>query len=202
MRPSCTDVELELCLILLHNDHNDQEQQQQKTTIITLRETEDELLCGATSAATADPLVPKRLLTLKDYSIQNGSFINLAYRGQQCSSQSVNQPNNVYQSMNNEYSLYGSGVCSVGTMRRPLVPQAPPPQLPSQHRYHLENTAGRSGPKQLEQQQQLLTFSSSTASSSSSSSPTGGSSSESQMQVLYINRFKREIFDWFLNCKI
>jgi hypothetical protein len=123
LKPNYRDVDLELCLILIQND----QKEQQQTTIITLKETEDELI-----GANVDHSTLKRLLTLKDYNIQNGSFINLAFKQnnlfQQQQQQQLNQQN-VYQTMNNEYSLYGSGCCappnqnvSVGNTRKPLVP--------------------------------------------------------------------------------
>jgi plexin A len=159
-KPKPCDVDLELCLILIQNDQIDQEQ----STIITLKETEDELLTNSLSQDNQ----PKRLLTLKDYNIQNGSFINLTYKKQQIAA--AGDPQNVYQSMNNEYSLYGGGGSGYNTIsRKPLVPLVPPPQIPPQkNRYHLVNTG--------KQQQELLTFSaaSSSSSSSSTSSPSGG----------------------------
>ena len=108
IRPAVRDVELELCLLVLQNEEQLQQQQQQ-TTVITLRDTEDELI--ATTQPHMESSGCTRLLTLKDYNIQNGSFINLAYKSSLQSSQQqqlLNQ-NHVYQSMNNEYSLYGTG---------------------------------------------------------------------------------------------
>jgi hypothetical protein len=125
-KPNHRDVDLELCLILIQNDQQNEQQQQQQTTIITLRETEDELI-----GANVDHLALKRLLTLKDYNIQNGSFINLTFKQSHLLLQQQQQINqqNVYQSMNNEYSLYGTGCCSTnqnnptsGTLRKPHVP--------------------------------------------------------------------------------
>ena len=76
------------------------------------------------------------------------------------------------------------------TMRKPLVPMVPPPQLPPQNRFHLVNQASTQP-----QKQQLLTFSASSSSStsnsssssttsSSSSSPAGGCTTSGESQTL------------------
>ena len=85
--------------------------------------------------------VNRTISDLSMASINNPSQLSLSQTNQQVASQSISpqqqqqqqqqqqmNQQNVYQSMNNEYSLYGSGCCAtnqnvaVGTIRKPLVP--------------------------------------------------------------------------------
>lgn len=143
LRPASAQVDLELCLILLNNasmdagtlNGNTLNKQQTTTTLVTLKETEEELI-GTANMNTVDLQLPKRLLTLKDYNIQNGSFINLTFKQsfiQQQQGQSRDSQH-VYMStlsMTNEYQIYAAG-------ERNKSPN--PPQLPAvftANRYHL-----------------------------------------------------------------
>ncbi|CAF0765273.1 unnamed protein product [Brachionus calyciflorus] len=121
--PNCGDIDLELCLILIPNTDSTQQQ----TTLITLKETEDELI--NTDSLNSNQF--KRLLTLKEYNIQNGSFINLNFKNSLI--QQSQKDNHVYMStmsMNNEYVLYASNTIKPGPL-----PLGPPPVAPN--RYHL-----------------------------------------------------------------
>jgi len=139
LKPSSGLVDLELCLILLNSNNNSMEattlnslskQQQHTTTLITLKETEEELI----GASSIDLQMPKRLLTLKDYNIQNGAFINICFKP--CYVQQQQQSNHVYMStlsMSNEYQIYAAN-------ERIDKKLASPPILPPQfhaNRYHI-----------------------------------------------------------------
>lgn len=168
-RPTVKDIDLELCLILIPNEQSTNQAQNQQTTLITLKETEDELI-GTDCSLTQSNNKFKRLLALKDYNIQNGSFINLSFKQQIISIQhGQDHQQHVYMStmsMNNEYVLYASNTL-VSKKQSPLpLPLVPPPSLPN--RYHLVK------PCQSESSN-LITFSASTGSTSSSS--TDGSTS-------------------------
>lgn len=134
-KPTLRDIDLELCLILIPSD-----QSTQQTTLITLKETKDELIGSDTGTENQF----KRLLTLKDYNIQNGSFINLSFKNSQLIQPTKEQQQHVYMStmsMNNEYLLYASNTLirqntNPRTKQTPLpLPLVPPPPLPN--RYHL-----------------------------------------------------------------
>lgn len=143
LKPASLNVDLELCLILLNSNNNSIDantlnslsKQQHTTTLITLKETEEELI-GNTGSNNVDLQLPKRLLTLKDYNIQNGSFINLTFKAAYVQQQQqIQQNQHVYMStlsMNNEYQVYAAG-------ERTDYKVPNPPQLPIFHanRYHI-----------------------------------------------------------------
>jgi len=164
LAPTIKDVDLELCLLILNQDP--QQQQKHTTTVIILRETEEELIAGNNSINQVTSGL-KRLLTLKDYNIQNGSFINICQKQsvspQTLQQQQQQQQQHVYMStlsMNNEYLIYASN------QQKPSPPNvSPPPLITNQaNRYHLVKPHIASG------NNMLLTFSTTTSSSSASSS--------------------------------
>jgi hypothetical protein len=163
-KPGLDQIDLELCLVLLNSNTNtldpsqaqltqqQQQQQQQQTattTLITLKETEEELI-GTQNTVELQQL-PKRLLTLKYYNIQNGSFVNLCYKPSVLQQQQQSQ--HVYMStlsMGNEYSIYAAGSDRYRTMQpaggpspSPPAPPPPPPQMFQMNRYHLVRPAGK-----------------------------------------------------------
>lgn len=140
LKPVTSQIDLELCLILLNSNTNtlDTNQQQQPpqqpqptTTLITLKETEEELI-GTTNT---ELQLPKRLLTLKDYNIQNGSFINLTYKPSILQQHQQSQQH-VYMStlsMNNEYQIYAASERNSKPTQQPPLP----PPIFQTNRYHL-----------------------------------------------------------------
>ena len=123
--PSVNDIDLELCLVLIQPTNEctisqTNGQTATTTTLITLKDTEDELVAvtNNSSALNNDKDTLKRLLTIKEYNIQTGSFINLNIK-QMVKNEIINQDmkdNHVYMStmsMNmNEYVLYGGVGCT------------------------------------------------------------------------------------------
>ena len=146
-KPSPKEVDLDLCVLLITPNSNEQVN---PTTVITLKETEDEL----TNNNNNNDQMMKRLLTLKDYNIKNGALVNLSIKS---------NAQHVYMStlsMSNEYSTYAA------PLSRPQVPNLPPPLLPN--RYHL-----------VKPNSQLVFSTNESSSSSSSSSPASSSASTS-----------------------
>ena len=150
MKPAASQVDLELCLILLNNSVDMQtgnslgkQQQQHTTTLITLKETEEELIGNCHDFNSA-----KRLLTLKDYNIQNGSFVNMCFKQNYVMQQQQQQQGNqhVYMStlsINNEYQIYAS--TQQQQSRSGLNPPQPPPLSSVQtNRFHLVKPSGQS----------------------------------------------------------
>ncbi len=128
-KPKVNDVDIELCLILIKNEAAQGESGEQKmgtlqqqTTFIELKETEEEILAAAAAASSSNsnstslinPDTPKRLLTLRDYNIQNGSFINLLIKESPALTPKPAQnedQHHVYAStisISNEYAVYSS----------------------------------------------------------------------------------------------
>jgi hypothetical protein len=156
-KPSLGQCELELCLVLIKNDESLQnQQQQQQTTFVALKETEDELMVSNVGTTDSSKSVtPKRLLTLKDYNIQSGSFINLSFREkmQQQQTQAASgthddQANHVYMStlsMSNEYVLYASnsGAVQSSSSSKPIIRSDPPDNSAANThgKYHLVKPA-------------------------------------------------------------
>jgi hypothetical protein len=175
LAPAINNIDLELCLLIVNQD------QQQQTTVITLKDTEEELLM-ATNQQQQPQLVTtnglKRLLTLKDYNIQNGAFINICIKQYH---QQQQQQQHVYMStlsMNNEYSIYASN-----QSQKPPVPPivSPPPLLTNQsQRFHIVRPS--SAP--TNNNNMLLTFSTTTGSTSlASSSSTETTTDSSQFST-------------------
>ena len=173
-RPHVRQVELELCLLLLNNNNNNNnnnnQQQQQAdnkheatTTTVLLKETEDELMSLVSLPANASSTQSEgsrvvRLLTLNDYNIQNGSFLNLILKNdstqqqqqqqqqqqkqqQQQQQQQQQHQQHVYAStlsMNNEYVVYASpsstdlaaAAAAAANSASQRLPPAPPPPPP------------------------------------------------------------------------
>ena len=141
LKPASAHVDLELCLILLNNASldvgtlggNTLNKQQTTTTLVALKETEEELI-GTGNMNNADLQLPKRLLTLKDYNIQNGSFINLTFKQGFIQQQAQTRDSqHVYMStlsMTNEYQIYAAG-----ERKSPNLPQLP--HVFTASRYHL-----------------------------------------------------------------
>ena len=196
-RPNSRDVDLELCLLLIQNDIDPNTQQKQQTTTIVLKETEDELIGSSNDYLNnnnnKNNSAPKRLLTLKDYNIQNGSFLNLVYKQQylnqnmktnEQNSNNKDNQNHVYMStlsMNNEYCIYGSNSNSnsnqTNSAKLPLpLPLVPPPPLPisKQNRFHLVKPS--SGAGSSTSPNPLISFSTTDSTSSSSSSESSSAS--------------------------
>jgi len=106
------------------------QQQQHTTTLITLKETEEELI----GTSSIDLQLPKRLLTLKDYNIQNGSFINVCFKASYAQQEKNSQ--HVYMStlsMSNEYQIYAANERI--DKKLPSPPMLPP--LFQTNRYHI-----------------------------------------------------------------
>ena len=182
-RPSLVQCDLELCLVLIKNDETSAAASQQTTTFVSLKETEDELMINNNnnnknlSSQQSDE--PKRLLTLKDYNMQSGSFVNLSFKDKlqpsSNNSGSDDQANHVYMStlsMSNEYVLYGGGGGGQPPPPPPPPPVKPPkvdpPMLNDKNRFHLMKPVSGHSTNTTNSTR------STTAQSSSSSSSSGG----------------------------
>lgn len=159
-RPSSRDVDLELCLIIIPSESAAQAPHQQATantsTMITLRDTEDELFMHQNNNHVNSTGSSKRLLTVKDYNIQSGAFLNLSVRPIHSSTQHHHANNHVDQqnqhvymstmSMGNEYQVYASSSSS-SQSAQPLLGSTPVPFTSTTGRYHLVQSGdGASSP--------------------------------------------------------
>lgn len=139
LRPSSVHVDLELCLILLNSQNNSidtntlgSQANQHSTTLITLKETEEELI----GTSNIDLQMPKRLLTLRDYNIQNGSFINVCFKQSYTQLQQCQNSGHVYMStlsIGNEYQIYAG---NERVDKKTACPPMLPPSLQA-NRYHI-----------------------------------------------------------------
>lgn len=157
-KPSLAECDLELCLVLIKNDTDNSlstQQPQQTTTFVALKETEDELTSTVTGQRVDESSEKMmsgeltRLLTLKDYNIQSGSFLNISFKINPKSQENDEQANHVYMStlsMSNEYVLYASNSCTQQPINSNNRKNALNIKPNDPNRYHLAKPEpGRSG---------------------------------------------------------